>query len=180
MAGTASRGTLDGDFIKPGGAMIPPHRFGTTTQLASCAFGWITARRFTSSYLRRRVRRDSDEGNFFRCPPRGGDNPRSVGGVLLHALLVDDVTDRDGLDDAVAHVGHDAGGALAEPDRGGSALAIHLGSLYHAEDAVHVEPVVTVEHRPADEFAQINGLRRKIEPLFVGTVEVEPAYRSAG
>src|SRR5687768_2379684 len=39
---------MTGDFIKPGGAMMPPQRFGTTTQPVSFAFGCIRARRFTA------------------------------------------------------------------------------------------------------------------------------------
>lgn len=39
---------IAGDFMKPGGAMMPPHRLGATTQFESSAFGWTTARRLTT------------------------------------------------------------------------------------------------------------------------------------
>ena len=39
---------MTGDFMNPGGAMMPPQRLGTTTQPVSFAFGWMVARRFTA------------------------------------------------------------------------------------------------------------------------------------
>src|SRR5260370_27921038 len=39
---------MTGDLSQPGGATMPPQRFGTTVQLASVSFGWISARRLVT------------------------------------------------------------------------------------------------------------------------------------